>query len=173
MFDRGILFVGAKGLGLSVLAEALALDILRELEANTSTMHPLRVYSATLSENAQTDPVLLRAMKRLQIEVSGLSIKPLALYAFAGAPRIDHVVMLDAELPPATKLAIGETVDVWRWDIDPACYIDKKQPGPRYLDYLKTAENLRPKVAALLTDLTNLSDVAGRTFIDDIMAKTA
>ena len=121
---------------------------------------PLRVYSATMNTSAQTDPVLLRALQRLKLEASGLSLKPLALYAFAGAPRIDHVVMLGAELPAATRLALGEIVDVRRWTMDrPALGTNRADakipPGPRYLDLLRLAETLKPKVKALITELTH------------------
>ncbi|MFK7792388.1 MAG: hypothetical protein AB8B88_06930 [Devosiaceae bacterium] len=161
MFDRSVLFVGAEGIGLAMLAEALALDCTR-LSAGPL---PLRVYSATSSDAAQSDPVMLRAMDRLKLDTKGLSLKPLALYAFAGAPRLDHVILLNAELPAATKLALGETLDVRHWDIDMnAADEDAMSPGARYNNYLSLAERLKPRVQNLVDELTDLSGLADEPF---------
>jgi hypothetical protein len=157
MFDRSVLFVGAEGVGLGMLAEALALDCAR----SAAGPMPLRVYSATTSDAAQSDPVMLRAMQRLKLDTNGLSLKPLTLYAFAGAPRIDHVVMLGAKLPAATKLALGDSVDVRHWDVAPPSATDKGDgPGTRYMGYLRLAEDLRTPVKALVAELTAMDAVA-------------
>jgi hypothetical protein len=161
MFDRSVLFVGAEGVGLGMLAEALALDCAR----NAAGPMPLRIYSATTSDAANSDPVMLRAMQRLKLDTSGLSLKPLALYAFTGAPRIDHVVLLGAKLPTATKLALGEGVDVRHWDITPPAATDKGDaPGARYLDFLRLAEELRGPVKDLVAELTAMDAVADNPF---------
>jgi len=157
MFDRSVLFVGAEGVGLGMLAEALALDCVR----NAAGPMPLRVYSATTSDAAESDPVMVRAMQRLKLDTNGLSLKPLTLYAFAGAPRIDHVIMLGAKLPAATKLALGDTIDVRHWDITPPNTSEKDDaPGTRYVDYLRLAEELRTPVKALVDELTAMDAVA-------------
>jgi hypothetical protein len=161
MFDRSALFVGAEGVGLGMLAEALALDCARTIAGGM----PLRVYSATTSDAVQSDPVLLRAMQRLKFDTNGLSLKPLALYAFAGAPRIDHVVLLGAKLPTATKLALGDGVDVRHWDVtSPKITGETSAPGTRYLEYLRLAEVLRGPIETLVTELTTMDAVAGPTF---------
>lgn len=151
MFDRGVLFVGAEGVGIGLLAEAIALDIMREMSGSM----PLRVYSATTQDMGETDPMLLRAMKRMQLDSDGLSLKPLALFAFAGAPRIDHVVLLGAKLPAATKLALGDGVDVRQWDIALPS-LDTAPPGTRYAAYCKLAEALRTQVGGLLAELGDM-----------------
>ena len=148
MFDRGVLFVGSGGVGLGVLAEAMALDALRAAHGAM----PLRVYSATMNETAQTDPVLLRAMQRLKLDTRGLSLKPLALYAFAGAPRIDHIVTLDATIPPATRLALGEKAELRPWRVG-AGDLARGTPGERYTRYIGLAARLRPEVDALVAEL--------------------
>lgn len=155
MFDRGILFVGSGGIGLGVLAETLALDALRESAGSI----PVRVYSATMNETTLIDPVLLRAMQRMSLDTSGLSLKPLALFAFAGAPRIDHVIMLGASLPAATRLSLGDAIDVRTWDVE-APKDDNNMPGGRYVHYVKLAETLRGPIDALVADLTNMDGVA-------------
>ena len=157
MFDRSVLFVGSGGLGVGLLAEALALDYVR----NTGGPVPLRAYSATMRDAAQSDPVLLRAMQRLKLDTKGLSLKPLALYAFAGAPRIDHVIMLGATLPAASKLALGDTVDVRQWDIKlPKGPDEETTPGTRYVNYLRLAEDLRKPVSDLVDELTSMDAVS-------------
>ncbi|MEQ8655886.1 MAG: hypothetical protein RIC24_01095 [Hyphomicrobiales bacterium] len=157
MFDRSVLFVGAEGVGLGMLAEALALDCAR----NAAGPMPLRVYSATTSNAAQSDPVMLRAMQRLKLDTNGLSLKPLALYAFAGAPRIDHVIMLGAKLPAATKLALGDTIDVRNWEITPPSISDTNDaPGTRYVGYLRLADELRKSIKALVEELTAMDAAA-------------
>lgn len=155
MFDRGILFVGSGGIGLGVLAEALALDCLRK----SAGPMPVRVYSATMNETTETDPVLVRAMERMSLDTSGLSLKPLALFAFAGAPRIDHVIMLGASLPAATRLSLGDTVDVRTWDME-APRDGNTTPGGRYVHYMKLAEALRAPIKALVAELTSMDGVA-------------
>lgn len=155
MFDRGVLFVGSGGIGLGVLAEALTLDCQRK----SAGPMPLRVYSATMNETTETDSILVRAMERMGLDTSGLSLKPLALYAFAGAPRIDHVVMLGASLPAATRLALGDAVDVRNWDVEAPKGGDTT-PSGRYMHYMKLAEALRAPVAALVTKLTSMDGVA-------------
>lgn len=160
MFDRGVLFVGAEGVGLGMLAEALALDALR----NAAGSMPLRVFSATASNAADCDPVMLRAMRRLNLDTHGLSLKPLALYAFAGAPRIDHVVLLGAKLPAATRLALGE-VDVRSWDVTvPPAESDGSAPGARYQGFLALAEQLRVPVRELVDELSQMDAVTGSSF---------
>lgn len=158
MFDRSVLFVGSGGIGVGLLAEALALDCVR----NAGGPMPLRVYSATMRDPAQSDPVLLRSMQRLKLDITGLSLKPLALYAFAGAPRIDHVIMLGATLPAASKLALGDAIDVRQWDIElPKGPSEESAPGTRYLDYLRLADDLRKPVNDLVGELTRMDAVHG------------
>jgi hypothetical protein len=154
MFDRSVLFIGAEGVGLGMLAEALALDHARAVNG----LLPLRIYSATTSDAADSDPVMLRAMQRLKLDTNGLSLKPVALYAFAGAPRIDHVVLLGAELPAATRFALGENLDVRSWPVRTPSVEQgaTNSPGARYQDYLNLAEDLRPRVAALVDELTDM-----------------
>lgn len=152
MFDRSVLFVGAGGVGLGMLAEALALDCARSSDGTL----PLRIFSATTSNAADSDPVMLRAMKRLKLDTNGLSLKPIALYAFAGAPRIDHVVLLGADLPPALRLALGEGMDVRKWPMDALNAAEDTSPGARYQDYLNLAETLRPMVRALVDELSDM-----------------
>jgi hypothetical protein len=156
MFDRGVLFVGSGGIGLGVLAEAMALDHARKLGVRSLKTHfsalPLRIYSATTRDTAQTDPVLIRVMQRLKLDTSGLSLKPLALYCFAGAPRLDHVIMLGSELAPASRLALGEHVDVRDWKIETGD-IAASAPGERYVQYLKLAQSLRQPIEALIGEL--------------------
>lgn len=154
MFDRGVLFVGSGGIGLGVLAEALALDCMRK----SAGPMPVRVYSATMNETTETDPVLIRAMERMSLDTSGLSLKPLALFSFAGAPRIDHVIMLGASLPAATRLSLGDGVDVRTWDID-APEGGNTTPGGRYVHYVKLAETLRGPINALVGELTSMDGV--------------
>lgn len=163
MFDRGVLFVGSGGIGLGVLAEALALDCQRKAAGPM----PLRVYSATMNETTETDPVLMRAMERMGLDTSGLALKPLTLFAFAGAPRIDHVIMLGATLPAATRLALGEAVDVRTWDLEMPKG-DNATPSGRYLHYKTLAEALRAPVSALVEELTSMDGVA-----TDAMANSA
>lgn len=159
MFDRSVLFVGSDGIGLGVLAEALAHDHLRK----TNSTMPLRVYSATMNETAKTDPILMRAMQRLNLDTSGLSLKPLGLYAFAGAPRVDHVIMLGATLPAATKLALGDSIDVRSWDID-SDPVTETAPGARYVGYLKLAETLQSPVEKLVEELIDMVGVSTANF---------
>lgn len=161
MFDRGVLFVGSGGIGLGVLAEALALDCMRK----SAGPMPLRVYSATMNETTETDPVLIRAMERLSLDTSGLSLKPLALFAFAGAPRIDHVITLGTSLPAATRLSLGDNVDVRNWDLE-LLKSDQDTPGTRYVHYLKLAETLRDPIDGLITELTGMDGVASETIAD-------
>lgn len=155
MFDRGVLFVGSGGIGLGILAEALALDSQRK----SAGPMPLRVYSATMSETTETDPVLVRSMERIGLDASGLSLKPLALYAFAGAPRIDHVIMLGASLPAATRLALGDAVDVRNWDLE-SPQGDNTTPSGRYMHYMALADALRRPVSALIQELTGMDGIA-------------
>lgn len=155
MFDRGVLFVGSGGIGLGVLAEALALDYLRK----SAGPMPVRVYSATMNETTETDPVLVSAMERMSLDTSGLSLKPLALFAFAGAPRIDHVIMLGASLPAATRLALGDAVDVRTWNMD-APEGGNTTPAGRYVHYVKLAEALRNPICTLVGELTSMDGVA-------------
>lgn len=155
MFDRGVLFVGSGGIGLGVLAEALALDCIRK----SAGPMPVRVYSATMNDTTETDPVLLRAMERLSLDISGLALKPLALFAFAGAPRIDHVIMLGASLPAATRLALGDGLDVRSWDIA-APEDGNTTASGRYVHYMKLAEALRAPIKALVTKLTSMDGVS-------------
>lgn len=161
MFDRSVLFVGGEGVGLGMLAEALTLDCMR----NNAGPMPLRVYSATTSDAVNSDPVLLRAMQRLKLDTNGLSLKPLALYAFAGAPRVDHVIMLGTKLPPATKLALGDSIDERRWEVaSPSTSQKDEAPGARYLDYLRLADDLRAPIEALVAELTTMDAIADKPF---------
>jgi hypothetical protein len=69
--------------------------------------------------------------------------------------------MLGAKLPAATKLALGDTIDVRHWDITPPSTSDKDDaPGTRYVDYLRLAEELRTPVKALVDELTAMDAVA-------------
>ena len=165
MFDRGILFVGSGGVGVGLLAEALALDAIKRLPEPM----PVRVYSATLNEAAEADPVLLRAMQRLDLDTSGPVLKPLALYGFAGAPRVDHVIMLGADLPAAHRLALGDGIDVRHWTLDGLTTIEGRDdkgerdgaPRSRYLDYLQIAETLRAPIEDLMQEVTHLDGIEG------------
>ncbi|MEM1286398.1 MAG: hypothetical protein AAGH43_13515 [Pseudomonadota bacterium] len=163
MFDRGILFVGSGGVGVGLLAEALALDAIKRLPEPM----PVRVYSATLNESAEADPVLLRAMRRLNLDTSASALKPLALYGFAGAPRIDHVIALGTALPPAQKLALGDGVDFRQWSFNELKAVEKapgetegdRAPGSRYLGYVSLAESLRQPIRTLMQDVTRLDGI--------------
>ncbi|MEM6384298.1 MAG: hypothetical protein AAF739_16615 [Pseudomonadota bacterium] len=158
MFDRGVLFVGTAGVGLGVLAEVIAIDELRQVGRDL----PLRIYSATTHEDSTIDTALQRAMARLPLDSAGSGLKPLGLYAFAGAPRIDHVVMIDGTLPRSIKLALGSNLDVRTWDMQTA-EVHKLAPGQRVVRYLELASRLRPRIADLVTELTALDGINGES----------
>ncbi|MBV6657453.1 MAG: hypothetical protein KI785_06755 [Devosiaceae bacterium] len=155
MFDRSVLFVGSGGSGLAALAEALGLEHRRQ----SNSAVPLRVYSATLADSADIDPILLRVVDRLGLDASALTLKPIALFSFAGAPRIDHLITLNAQLPTAMKLALGERVDVRNWTLRTKLS-DAQTPGERNDAYRSVADELREPVAKLIDELGALSGVS-------------
>ncbi len=159
MFDRSVLFVGAEGVGVGILAEAMALDYARKSVGGM----PLRVFSATTSEAVQSDPVMVRAMQRLGLDISGLSMKPLALFAFDGAPKLDHVILLGSTLPPAVQVALNDSTDVRTWTVDVEVTASQA-PGDRYGNYMAMADALRSPIHALVDELTSMDAVPHEPF---------
>ncbi|MEM1287571.1 MAG: hypothetical protein AAGH60_04395 [Pseudomonadota bacterium] len=155
MFDRGVLFVGAGPYELGLLAEAVALDYIRA----SARYAPIRFYAATLDEPVGIDPLLLRALKKLELDASGLSQKPMALYSMIGAPQIDHVVSVGRVVPKSTLTELLGTVDcrVWAFGKELAA---AAPPGTRYAHYLERAHDIKaqlPMFAEELADLGALS----------------
>lgn len=154
MLERGVLFVGSGPFDLSLLAEATALEQVR----SEAAFIPARFYSASLGEVTEIDPVLVRALKRSELDATGLSKKPVALYALDGAPALAHIVCLDCKLPGYIRASFPDHVSVETWSFGPVPS-PKAPPGVRYAHYLERTLDMSDKLRTFIDVLRRAEPV--------------
>ncbi|MGU3495358.1 low molecular weight phosphatase family protein [Xanthobacteraceae bacterium A53D] len=82
-----ILFACRDNSGLSLLAEAIV----------NQTHSQIRAFSAGIQGSGDVDSALVDCLELEGIPADGLSSKPMELFGFTGAPRIDLVISLVAD----------------------------------------------------------------------------
>ncbi|GGF52139.1 hypothetical protein GCM10007301_09520 [Azorhizobium oxalatiphilum] len=133
-----ILFACRDNSGLSLLAEAMVNHAHRQI----------RAFSAGIHGSGEVDSVLVDCLDREGIPSDGLSSKPLELFGFSGAPRIDLVVSLVGDAAPRIERMTGVArlpVETWTLE-DPSAVSDPRRRRQLYRSLLP---RLRDGIAAL------------------------
>ena len=87
-----ILFLCRDNSGISLIAEAIAMHLQNRLHTH------VRAFSAAVGPTAPVDAVALECLHEAGLPADGLSSKPIELFALSGAPRVDVVVPLQADV---------------------------------------------------------------------------
>ncbi len=87
-----ILFLCRDNSGISLMAEAIAMHFQNRLHKH------VRAFSAAVGPTAPVDMVALECLHEAGLPADGLSSKPIELFALSGAPRVDVVVPLQADV---------------------------------------------------------------------------
>ncbi|MGQ3673337.1 arsenate-mycothiol transferase ArsC [Xanthobacter sp. TB0136] len=87
-----ILFLCRDNAGISLMAEALAIHLHNRLHKH------VRAFSAAVGPTAPVDEAALACLQEAGVPTDGLSSKPVELFALSGAPRVDVVVPLQADV---------------------------------------------------------------------------
>ncbi len=87
-----ILFLCRDNSGISLMAEALSIHLHNRLHKH------VRAFSAAVGPTAPVDVAALDCLQEAGVPADGLSSKPLELFALSGAPRVDVVVPLQADV---------------------------------------------------------------------------
>lgn len=114
-----ILFACRDNSGVSLLAEAIA----------HQTHHQLRAFSAGIHGSGAVDDALVECLESEGIPADGLSSKPMEVFGFSGAPRIDLVVALVAVARERIERLSGVAripVETWSF-ADPTAVADPRR----------------------------------------------
>lgn len=134
-----ILFACHDNSGLSLLAEAIVNHAHRQV----------RAFSAGINGSTAVDSAALGCLDAEGIPTDGLSSKPLELFGFSGAPRIDLVVSLVADAKERIERLTGTprvAVETWTFE-DLSGVTD---PRRRRQAYGMVLPRLRAGIAALV-----------------------
>lgn len=133
-----ILFACRDNSGLSLLAEAMVNHAHRQI----------RAFSAGIHGSGAVDSALVDCLDLEGIPSDGLSSKPMELFGFSGAPRIDLVISLVADARERIERLTGITplpVETWSFE-DPSTVADPRRR--RHL-YRQIVPRLRAGISAL------------------------
>lgn len=138
-----ILFVCRNNAGLSLMAEAIAISAAGTARA--------RAFSAAAAATAPVDMVALECLAEARLPADGLSSKPMELFGFSGAPRIDLVVAMVEDAHHALqRLRWQGLVRLKAWAFDDVSRLgDARQ---RRDAYRRLLPRLRAAVHALLDE---------------------
>ncbi|MEP9349576.1 hypothetical protein [Xanthobacter sp. KR7-225] len=134
-----ILFVCRDNSGLSLMAEAIAI----------AAHSHVRAFSAAVAETAPVDIAAVECLHYARIPADGLSSKPVELFGFSGAPRVDVVVaMVDEAHQALGRLAWHQIARMERWTFDDvSCLRDVNQ---RRISYRRLLPRLKAAVRAVV-----------------------
>ena len=144
-----ILFVCRDNSGLSLLAEAVAMN------AQIGSPGRLRAFSAAASGTAPVDIAALECLHAARIPADGLSSKPVELFGFSGAPRIDLVVSMVEEAHHALqRLPWHGLVRLKSWALDDVSRLTDTHQ--RRLAYRTLLPRLKAAIRALADEEPDL-----------------
>lgn len=140
-----ILFVCRDNAGLSLLAEAVSIN----------THGHVRAFSAAADTTAPVDIAVLECLHAARVPADGLSSKPVELFGFSGAPRIDLVVaMVEEAHHTVQRLPWQGLVRLKSWALeDISRLMDVHQ---RRLAYRRLLPRLRAAIGALVEEEADL-----------------
>ncbi len=139
-----ILFACRDNSGLSLVAEAIVNHAHKQV----------RAFSAGIHGSTMVDAAAVGCLDAEGIPADGLSSKPLELFGFSGAPRIDLVISMVGDARERIQRLTGAArlpVETWTFE-DPAAVTD---PRHRRQAYRLLVPRLRAGIAALVAAHTS------------------